>query len=183
MPTKIGILAIHGSVVEHAESLRKLNFNPVEIRAAKDLEKVAGLILPGGESTTIGDLAEEFGLHEAIVKFTRSGKTIYGTCAGLILLARYGLLDVEIDRNAYGRQIHSFEVNLNIPLVGKKSFNGIFIRAPKIFSTGRQVEILAEFENSPVLVRQGNIWGGSFHPELTSDLRIHKLIFGNAKRE
>lgn len=181
MQTKIGILAIHGSVVEHAESLRKLKFEPVEIRAAEDLETVEGLILPGGESTTIGDLAQQFGLREAIVKFARSGKTIYGTCAGLILLSRYGLLDVKIDRNAYGRQIHSFEVDLSIPAVGKKSFNGIFIRAPKILSTGKQVEILAEFEKSPILVKQGNVWGGSFHPELTDDLRIHKLIFGNAK--
>lgn len=181
MQTRIGILAIHGSVIEHAESLRKLKFEPVEIRAAKDLETVEGLILPGGESTTIGDLAEEFGLREAILAFARSGKTIYGTCAGLILLARYGLLDVKIDRNAYGRQIHSFEVELTIPALGKKSFNGIFIRAPKILSAGKSVEILAQFEKSPILVKQGNIWGSSFHPELNSDLRIHKLIFGNAK--
>jgi 5'-phosphate synthase pdxT subunit len=175
---RIGILAIHGSVVEHAESLRRLNFTPVEIRAAKDLETVYGLILPGGESTTIGDLAQQFGLREAIVNFAKSGKTIYGTCAGLILLARYGLLDVKIDRNAYGRQIHSFEVDLEIPALGKKSFNGIFIRAPKILSAAKSVEILAQFEDSPILVKQGNIWGGSFHPELTDDLRIHKLIFG-----
>jgi pyridoxal 5'-phosphate synthase pdxT subunit len=176
---RIGILAIHGSVVEHAESLRKLKFEPVEIRAAKDLETVEGLILPGGESTTIGDLAQQFGLREAIVKFAKSEKTIYGTCAGLILLARYGLLDVKIDRNAYGRQIHSFEVDLEISALKGKSFNGVFIRAPKIISVGKSVEILAQFEKSPILVKQGNIWGGSFHPELTPDLRIHKLIFGN----
>lgn len=177
---KIGILAIHGDVAEHAAALRKLKLEPVEVRAPKDFAGLSGLILPGGESTTISDLAKVYGLEKALIKFaTTPSKPIFGTCAGLILLAKLGLLKVEAERNAYGRQLDSFEANLAIPVLAKKKFPGIFIRAPKITKTGQDVEVLSKFEKSPVFVRQKSIWAASFHPELTDDLRIQKLIFGN----
>lgn len=182
---KIGILAIHGDVAEHAAALRKLKLEPVEVRVPKDFEGLSGLILPGGESTTISDLAKVYGLEKALIKFATTPLSpipytlspIFGTCAGLILLAKLGLLKVEVARNAYGRQLDSFEADLTIPVLGKKKFPGTFIRAPKITKVAKGVEVLSKFEKSPVLVHQGNIWGASFHPELTDDLRIHKLIF------
>jgi pyridoxal 5'-phosphate synthase pdxT subunit len=174
---KIGILAIHGDVVEHADILRELNLQPIEVRAAEDFENLDGLILPGGESTTISDLAKTYGLEQALIKFAKNGKPILATCAGLILLAQSEILDIEIERNAYGRQLDSFETRLNIPSVSKRPVEVAFIRAPKITKVGEQVEILAKFENSPVLVQQKNIFGMSFHPEITKEVAIHKFIF------
>ncbi|MBU1089295.1 pyridoxal 5'-phosphate synthase glutaminase subunit PdxT [Patescibacteria group bacterium] len=186
---KIGILAIHGDVAEHAAVLAELNLEAVEVRAAKDFKNLDGLILPGGESTTIYDLAKTYGLISPLRKFIVTPRknlpttkyqlpTILATCAGLILLVKFGLLNVEVERNAYGRQLNSFEADLKIPILGSRKFPGIFIRAPKILRTGKGVEILAEFEGAPVFVRQRNIFAASFHPELTDDLRIHKFIFG-----
>lgn len=189
---KIGLLAIHGSVAEHAQALQKIGCEPVEVRLPTDFENLNGLIIPGGESTTIADLSSEYGLKEALIKFATTPfesqivnrrsklKAVFGTCAGLIILSKLGLLDVTVDRNAYGRQIHSFEADLKIPNLGKPDFPGIFIRAPKIIQTGKNVETLATYEQTPIFVRQNNIWGASFHPELTGDLRIHKLIFGDS---
>ncbi|MFH0834051.1 MAG: pyridoxal 5'-phosphate synthase glutaminase subunit PdxT [Patescibacteria group bacterium] len=174
---KIGIIAIHGDVAEHGAVLRKLKFAVVEVRAAKDFAKLDGLILPGGESTTISKLAEKFGLVSEIKKFAASGKPILGTCAGLILLARFGLLNIEVARNAYGRQIDSFETELAIPKIAKDKIPVAFIRAPKIISVGKSVEVLAEFENVPVLVRQENIFGTSCHPEILGTTTIHEFIF------
>lgn len=180
MNKRVGILAIHGSVAEHAAMLRRLKIEPIEVRAAKDLENLDGLILPGGESTTISNLADTYGLTKAIQTFARQPNPpiIYGTCAGLILLARWGLLDIAVDRNAYGRQIASFEANIVVPDLGKPDFPAVFIRAPKITSTGCGVRILASYDGAPILVQQSRIFGGSFHPELTDDTRIHALIFG-----
>lgn len=167
-------------MAEHAEILRELNLEPVEVRAVEDFGKIEGLVLPGGESTTIGDLAKTYGLEKALIKFAKSGKPILATCAGLILLSKYSLLDIEVERNAYGRQLDSFEADLNIPKVSKKPLHVAFIRAPKITKVGIGVEVLGKFENTPVLVRQGNIWGMSFHPEITGETAIHKLVFGKA---
>lgn len=175
---RIGILAIHGSIAEHAAVLRKLKIEPTEVRTKEDFKNLDGLILPGGESTTIGDLAVKFKLIAEIKKFAASGKPILATCAGLILLAQFGLLNVEVERNAYGRQLNSFEADLRIPILGTRKFPGIFIRAPKILRVGKNVEILAKFEDTPIFVRQRNIFAANFHPELTDDLRIHKFIFG-----
>jgi len=150
---------------------------PVEVRKADDLNDLDGLILPGGESTALSDLGHVYQLEQAIRKFAKSGMPIFGTCAGMILLVRWGMLDATIERNAYGRQVHSFEANLNIPQLGKKSFPGIFIRAPRIAKLGQHAEEIASFEGAPVLVQQGTIWASSFHPELSDDTRIHQFIF------
>ena len=154
-------------------------------------------MLPGGESTTIYDLAKTYELISPLRKFITTPRknlpttcsescrtanhqlpTIFGTCAGLILLVKFGLLNVEIERNAYGRQLDSFEVNLNVPILGSRKFPGVFIRAPKILRVGKGVETLAEFEGTPIFIRQRNIFAASFHPELVNDIRIHKFIFG-----
>jgi len=174
---KVGIFAIHGSVAEHAAILEKLKIEPVKVRAADDLKDLDGLILPGGESTALSDLGHAYRLEQEIKKFAKSGMPLFGTCAGMILLVRWGLLDATIERNAYGRQLHSFEADLKIPQLGKASFLGIFIRAPRIAKLGRHAEEIANFEGAPVLVQQGNIWASSFHPELTDDTRIHNMIF------
>jgi len=151
------------------------------VRTAKDLEGVDALIIPGGESTTIAHLMKESGLELAIRE--RSGMPIYGTCAGLILLARevlegypqgLGLLDITVDRNAYGRQVDSFEATVDIKGLG--GFHAVFIRAPKIVRLGAGVEVLAEHDGAPVFVRQGRVLATSFHPELTDDLRIHEYF-------
>jgi pyridoxal 5'-phosphate synthase pdxT subunit len=175
---KIGILAIHGSVSEHAKILQKLNLIPVEIRAPQDFKNIQGLILPGGESTMLSDLIEKYNLKKSLIQFANNLQNpIFGTCAGLILLAKFGLLNIQVQRNAYGRQINSFETELKIPTINTKKFLGIFIRAPKILHVSPKVEILSHFENSPVFVRQNNIFAATFHPELTNDMRIHKFIF------
>ena len=186
---KVGILAIHGDVAEHAAVLRRLKIEPIEVRTANDFEKIEGLIIPGGESTTIADLATTYGLIQPLRKFIatpiknlRTGicqlPTIFATCAGLILLAKLKLLNTEVKRNAYGRQLDSFEIGLKIPILGSRKFPGVFIRAPKILQTGKGVEVLAEFEGAPIFIQQRNIFAASFHPELMDDLRIHKFIYG-----
>lgn len=174
---KIGILAIHGDVAEHATVLRKLKFEPIEVRAKKDFKNLDGLILPGGESTTIEKLAEKFALISEIKKFAKTKKPIFGTCAGLILLAKFGLLDVKIARNFYGRQLDSFETKFKIPKISKKKISVAFIRAPKILSVGKAVDVLAKFENTPVFIQQNNIFATSFHPEIFGETKIHEFIF------
>ena len=185
---KIGILAIHGDVAEHATVLQKLKIDPTEVRTKEDFKNLDGLILPGGESTTIYDLAKTYELISPLRKFITTPRknlpttnyqlpTIFATCAGLILLVKFGLLNIEVERNAYGRQLDSFEADLKIPVLGSRKFPGVFIRAPKILRIGKGVETLAEFEGVPVFIRQRNIFAASFHPELTDDFRIHKFIF------
>ncbi len=173
---KIGILAIHGSVVEHAAVLQRLNLEVQEVRAAADFENLDGLILPGGESTTLSDLMQKYKLVEPLPRFVKSVKPVFGTCAGLILLSEFKLLDGSVDRNFYGRQIDSFEADLEIQKLGAKKFPGVFIRAPRIsgFTDG---EVLSQLNGDPIFVRQGNIFAATFHPELTDDDRIHKFIF------
>lgn len=173
--TTIGILAIHGSISEHAASLTKLKIQPREVRTPLDLLTLSGLIIPGGESTTFRKFLQQFNLQPALQQFASSGKPILGTCAGLILLVQLNLLPAKILRNAYGRQIDSFATKLKIPGLNPPTFPGIFIRAPQIQRTSAQ--ILATHANSPVLIRQKNIFGATFHPELTTDPRLHQLIF------
>ncbi len=174
---KIGILAIHGDVAEHANILRELNLEVVEVRAPDDFEQLDGLIIPGGESTTISDLMKTYGLLKPLKDFAKSEKPVLGTCAGLILLSELGILDVEVKRNAYGRQLDSFETELKIPAISKRPVLVAFIRAPKIKKVGKSVEVLCEFEKYPVLVRQENIWGMSFHSEITGETAVHEFIF------
>jgi len=176
---KIGVLAVQGNFREHGVMLRRLGADVVEVRKPEELEGLDGLVVPGGESTTFLRLMKLYGLDEAIRAFEAP---ILGTCAGMIVLDRdhLGLVDVEVDRNAYGRQVASFEADLS--LVGESStLRGVFIRAPRVRVTG-DVEVLAEHQGEPVLVRDGRVLVASFHPELTEDTRVHEL-FLNAVEE
>ena len=170
---KIGVLAVQGNFREHGAMLRRLGADVVEVRKPEELEGLDGLVVPGGESTTFMRLMKLYGLDEAIRAFEAP---ILGTCAGMIVLDRnhLGLVDVEVDRNAYGRQVASFEADLSLP--GEASpLRGVFIRAPRVRTTG-DVEILAEHEGEPVLVRDGRVLVASFHPELTEDTRVHRMF-------
>ena len=171
---KIGILAVQGNFREHAAVLRKLGAKPVEVRKPEQLADLDGLIIPGGESTAIGRLVRLYGLEEAIRSFERP---ILGTCAGMILLDRrhLGVLDLEVSRNAYGRQVASFEADLELAGDGEP-LRGVFIRAPWIENVGPDVEVLAEVDGHPVLARQGRFLVAAFHPELTDDTRLHELF-------
>ena len=174
----IGVLAFHGGFAEHITALRKAGFECCEVRNLEDLAKVTGLIIPGGESTVIGKFLEKTGVGDVIcARAADRNFKIYGTCAGMILLAknRLGLLDISVERNAYGRQVASFITDLEIG--GKKLRVGHFIRAPKITEVGAGVEILASHNGVPVFVSQGNIWASSFHPELSELPDVHRMIF------
>jgi 5'-phosphate synthase pdxT subunit len=177
---QIGVLALQGNFREHAAMLRRLGAQPVEVRKPEQLEGLDGLVIPGGESTTFMRLMRLYGLEDAIRRFEQP---VLGTCAGLIVLDRQhlGLLDVDVRRNAYGRQVSSFEADLE--LAGEdEPLRGIFIRAPRIQRTGDDVEVLAELDGEPVLLRQGRFLVATFHPELTDDPRVHEL-FLDAVRE
>ena len=171
---KIGVLAVQGNFREHAAMLRGLGAEVVEVRKPAQLEGLDGLVIPGGESTAIGRLIRLYGLEEAIRRF---GRPILGTCAGMILLGRdhLGLVDLTVRRNAYGRQVASFEADLE--LEGEaEPLRGVFIRAPRVAEAGPEVEVLAEHDGEPVLLRQGRILVAAFHPELTQDTRVHELF-------
>jgi pyridoxal 5'-phosphate synthase pdxT subunit len=177
---KIGVLALQGNFREHATMLRHLGADAVEVRKPEQLEGLDGLVVPGGESTTFMRLMRLYGLEDAIRSFQQP---ILGTCAGLIVLDRdhLGLVDVEVARNAYGRQVSSFEADLE--LQGDKTpLRGVFIRAPRVEQAGADVEVLAELDGKPVLLRQGRFLVATFHPELTDDTRVHEL-FLDAVRE
>jgi pyridoxal 5'-phosphate synthase pdxT subunit len=173
-PLRIGVLAVQGNFREHAAVLRRLGAEPVEARLPEHLDGLDGLILPGGESTTITRLMELYGLDEALRRFE---PPIFGTCAGMIVLDRdhLGLVDISVRRNAFGRQVHSFEADLDIGH-GDEPVRAIFIRAPWIEEAGDDVEVLAEVDGHPVLARQGRNLVAAFHPELTDDTRIHELF-------
>ncbi len=183
---KIGVLALHGAVIEHIEILRKIGVEPVTVRLPEDLNGVAGLILPGGESTTMRKLVARWNLREPIMALARSGAPILGTCAGMIVVAKeiaggdepvFPLLDVTVERNAFGRQLDSFETELPMPIVGDRPVHAIFIRAPIIERVGPGVEVLATLPDGRVVaVRQRNVIAIAFHPELAGETRIHRLI-------
>ena len=171
---RIGVLALQGAFREHAAALRKLGADVEEVRLPDELDGLDGLVIPGGESTTIMRLAELYGLDGAIRSYSGA---VFGTCAGMIVLDRehLDLADLVVDRNAFGRQVRSFEADVDltgdaIPL------HGVFIRAPRIRSLGEGVEVLGELDGEPVLVRDGRLLLASFHPELTDDLRVHELF-------
>lgn len=187
---KIGVLALQGDFREHVSMLKKCNAGAAEVRLKEDLKNVAGLIIPGGESTTIGNLMQRTGLDKEIIKKHKQGMAVYGTCAGAILLSkniigssqpRLNLLDISIKRNDYGRQADSFESELSIDKIGK--FKGIFIRAPVIEKIHDGVKILSKLNNNPVLVEKNNILASTFHPELTEDKRVHEYFIGMVKKE
>jgi pyridoxal 5'-phosphate synthase pdxT subunit len=171
---RIGVLALQGAFREHAKALRALGADVVEVRLPEELDGLDGLVIPGGESTTIVRLAELYGLDEAIRAFRGP---VFGTCAGMIVVDRehLGLADLIADRNAFGRQVRSFEADVD--LVGDAiPLRGVFIRAPRIRSLGDGVEVLGELEGEPVLLRDGRFLLASFHPELTDDLRVHEAF-------
>jgi len=182
---RVGVLALQGAFREHIEALRRLGAETVEVRLPEQLEGLDGLIIPGGESTAIGKLAVKYGLQQAIRQFAATGNPVYGSCAGMILLSNdvgrdqplLDLMDVKVERNAFGRQLDSFETELVVPALGEERFPAIFIRAPKIESVGEGVEVLAKLEDgTPVAARQGNMLVTAFHPELSGDLRFHKYF-------
>lgn len=189
--TRVGVLSLQGDVGEHVATLETLGHEVVKVRTAEQLRSVDGLIMPGGESTTIAHLLTTSGLKDDLGERLRAGLPVLGTCAGLILLAEevldgrsdqwsYGALAVSVRRNGYGRQVASFESPLEVRDVG--TIDGVFIRAPRIERWGDDVEVLATLDHGdgagehPVFVRQGPVWGASFHPELTSDARVHRLF-------
>lgn len=179
---KIGVLALQGAFIEHEKMLRSLGVEASEVRMPEQLEGLDGLIIPGGESTTIGKLATEFGLIEPLREFAQSTPT-WGTCAGMIFLARdigidrqpiLGVMNVRVNRNAFGRQIDSFEADLAIPTIGDPPFHAVFIRAPVVTETGDGVDVLAQLPDGRIVaVRQGHLLATAFHPELTGDPRLH----------
>jgi 5'-phosphate synthase pdxT subunit len=182
---KCGVLALQGAFREHCEVLETLGVEAVEVRAPAELGGVDALILPGGESTTISRLLETSGLRDPLLERLRDGLPAFGTCAGLIVLARevldgrpdqdpLAVLDAAVRRNAYGSQVQSFEADLQVSGILGASFRGVFIRAPVIVSTGPHVEVLAEHEGRPVFVRDGVVWACTFHPELAGDFRVHQ---------
>jgi 5'-phosphate synthase pdxT subunit len=178
---RIGVLAVQGNFREHAAVLRRLGAEPVEVRKADELDDLDGLIIPGGESTAITRLMRLYGIEDAIRRFPGP---VFGTCAGMILLDRdhLGLVDVAVARNAYGRQVASFEADLE--LAGEdKPLRGVFIRAPRVMEAGSGVDVLAEHDGEPVLLREGRFLVASFHPELTDDPRVHERFLQLVEEE
>lgn len=182
---KIGVLAIQGDVIEHRAVLRGLGVDEGEVRVPEDLEGVDGLIIPGGESTTIAKLMVRYGLDRAIPERAGRGMGVYGTCAGMILMARRAaggeppllrLMDITVTRNAYGRQVDSFEADLEVPVLGPPPLRAVFIRAPVVDGVGPDVEVLASLGGRPVLAREGRLLVSSFHPELAPDDRVHRYF-------
>jgi pyridoxal 5'-phosphate synthase pdxT subunit len=183
---RIGVLAVQGAVREHVAAIREVGAEPVEVRLPRDLVDLDALILPGGESTTMRRLIDAYGLREPIAALARAGAPMLGTCAGMILLADrladgeapyLGLLDLEVRRNGYGRQLDSFEADLDVPAVGGEPVHGVFIRAPLVTDVGPAAEVLArDPDGNPVAVRQGRVLATAFHPELTGDRRLHRLL-------
>ncbi len=175
----VGVLALQGGFAAHVGKLRAMGALIREVRTPADLVGLDGLVLPGGESTTMTLGMEREGLAEPITEFIRSGKPVLATCAGTIILddAHLGLLDISCDRNAYGRQTHSFEADVKIAEIDGEPFTGMFIRAPRITRIGEGVEVLATLDGHPVAVRRENLTALTFHPELTSDNRLHAKFF------
>jgi pyridoxal 5'-phosphate synthase pdxT subunit len=183
---RIGVLALQGDFVEHVHVLRSLGIETVEVRKPEQLGDLDGLIIPGGESTTFGKLATTFDLIEPLRAFCKSGKPVWGTCAGMIFLAKdvgirqpiLDVMDVKVKRNAFGRQVDSFETELDIKgLEPRGPFHAIFIRAPMMESVGQGVQVLAQLEDGTIVAaRQGNLFATSFHPELTKDTRVHRYF-------
>jgi len=185
MKKRVGVLALQGAFREHRQVLERLGCEVIEVRTTSDLEGIDGLIIPGGESTTIGKLLQFNGLGEKIKALGTQDLPIFGTCAGMILLSktivdsnqyRLNLMDAVVERNAFGRQVASFETDLRVPAMGPNPLRAVFIRAPYLREVAPNVGILAEYEGKIVFARQGNLLASAFHPELTPDLRVHKYF-------
>jgi 5'-phosphate synthase pdxT subunit len=187
----VGVLALQGDFAEHVAVLTDLGVEAREVRLPEQLAGLDGLLIPGGESTTISRLMTDYGLFAPVQTLASRGLAIWGTCAGLILLARdtsdlnspgLAAMDIAVERNAFGRQVDSFEADLDVPALGPPPFHAVFIRAPAIQRVGPQVEVLARLDGGPpVAVRQGNLLATAFHPELTDDPRFHEYFLKIAK--
>jgi 5'-phosphate synthase pdxT subunit len=183
---KIGVLALQGAFREHLSTLQSIGVEGVPVRLPNDLDRVAGLIIPGGESTTMRKLIDRWGLRGPILELAASGAPVFGTCAGMIVLAReiaggeepvLPLLDVTVERNAFGRQLDSFEADLQVPVLGDRPVHGVFIRAPIIDRSGPDVDVLARLDDGRVVaVRERNVIATAFHPELAGETRFHRLV-------
>ncbi|MGI8999488.1 MAG: pyridoxal 5'-phosphate synthase glutaminase subunit PdxT [Candidatus Limnocylindria bacterium] len=183
---RVGVLAVQGAVREHMAAILDVGAEPIEVRLPRDLVGLDALILPGGESTTQRRLIDAYGLREPILSLARAGAPMLGTCAGMILLADriadgdepvFPLLDLEVRRNGYGRQLDSFEADLDVAALGERPFHGVFIRAPLVTVVGPMAEVMArDPDGVPVAVRQGRVLATAFHPELTGDRRLHRLL-------
>jgi 5'-phosphate synthase pdxT subunit len=180
----IGVLGFQGDFYEHVEMLKKMKIDTIVVRKTDDFEKIDGLIIPGGESTTMIKIMKETGMDKTLETYINKGLPTFGTCAGMIVLSKsvssynqfaLGTIDMEVERNAYGRQVESFESDLIIEGFDSP-YKAIFIRAPRIMRVGREVSVMAELNGTPVLVRQGSAMAASFHPELTTDTRVHQLF-------
>jgi 5'-phosphate synthase pdxT subunit len=181
----IGVLAYQGDVREHLAALAEVGADPVEVRTPAELEAVGGLVVPGGESTVIGKLAARYGMLEPLRRRVGDGLPVFGTCAGMIFLARevegppqdlLGVLDVRVRRNAFGRQVASFEAEVDVKGIDGDPVSGAFIRAPWVADAGPEVEVLGEIDGKVVAVRQGNLLATAFHPELTGEVRLHRWL-------
>ena len=183
---RIGVLAVQGAFAEHIAILKQLGIDAVPVRLPSDLEGLSGLIIPGGESTAMRKLIDTWDLRQPILEMARKGAPIFGTCAGMILLSNeitdgdspvLPLLDISVKRNAFGRQLESFEAELSVPVLGDKPAHAVFIRAPIVERVGPDVGILAELDDGRVVaVRQGNVLATAFHPELAGETRFHRLV-------
>ena len=186
MTMRIGVLALQGAFAEHVATLRAIGAEPVEVRLPSHLDDVEGLIIPGGESTTLRRLIARWGLAQPILDLASSGAPIFGTCAGMIVLSReivggeapvLPLLDVTVERNAFGRQLDSFETELDVPVLGDTPVHAVFIRAPVISGVGPGVDVMASLPDGRIVaVRQRNVIATSFHPELAGETRFHRLL-------
>lgn len=188
---RIGVVAYQGAVPEHLRAIERCGAEAVPVKWACNLAGLDGLIIPGGESTTIGDLMQTYGLLDAVRDWASTGGAVYGTCAGAILMAteirggkenqpRLGILPMAVQRNGFGRQLDSCEVDLEMPAIGPEPFHTVFIRAPYIAEVGPGVEVLARLGDKIVAVRHGRHLATAFHPELTDDLRVHRYFIGLA---
>ena len=187
---RIGILALQGAFREHEKVLHQLECESLQIRKKEQLEEIDGLIIPGGESTTIGKLMNDFDLTGRIKELAENGLPVFGTCAGLIIMAkeivdssqvRLGLMNITARRNAFGRQVDSFETDIEIEGLGQETFRAVFIRAPYIEEAGKGVEVLAKVNKKIVFAREKNFMAAAFHPELTEDTRVHNLFINFCK--
>lgn len=184
---KVGVLALQGASASHCAMLARLGAEPIAVRSQAQLDALDGLVIPGGESTTISMLLESSALFDPLAERLRDGLPAFGTCAGMILLANeildgrddqrcFGVIDAGVRRNAFGRQVDSFEADLTIAGVGDQPFRAVFIRAPVVERVGPEVEVLATVDDQPVLCRQGQVLVSAFHPELSDDPRLHELF-------
>ncbi len=188
---KIGVLAVQGDFAEHIAILRRIGVETREVRLPEQLDALSGLIIPGGESTTLSRLMSIYHLREPVARIAAEGRAVWGTCAGMIMLANeiteqdpvpLGLMDIGVQRNAFGRQVDSFEQPLQIEPLDPDPYNCIFIRAPVVIRVGPAVDVLASLEDGrPVAVQQGNLFATAFHPELTRDTRVHQYFVGLAE--